>query len=99
MSPEATKREAQKVNILLEINRVLIQELAALQSMGRGGSGLGTVLGRGPETQNQGGQQSPTGTDSGKDSTAEMNNPANADGEAKPEDKDKKVPPSRDYVE
>ena len=97
LSPEAQKRETRKIDLLLEINRVLFQEIVQLQAVGRGG----LAQSKGSEPGAQGGQQSPTTTDGSKDTTSEAKDSTQSGGEAKPEDKDKdkKKIASREYIE
>ena len=101
LSPESQKKETQKIDLLLEINRVLFQEIVQLQAAGRGVS----AQNKGSESSVQGGQQSPTAADGGKDTTADAKDSTNTDGEPKPEakpeekDKDKKNVPAKEYIE
>lgn len=83
---EISKIDAARIDLLLELNRVLIQEVVQLQSNGRAGS----AVKQGQDAQT--GQQSPTVSDT-KDSI-------DGDGEKKVEESVKKgPPPSREYVE
>lgn len=95
MSPESQKRENRKIDLLLEINRFLFQEIVLLQAAGRGQP----AQNRGSESNAQGGQQSPTGTENGKDVTAEAKDSGTADSETKPDEKEKKTVASREYIE
>ena len=95
LSPGAQKRETKKIDLLLEINRFLFQEIVQLQAAGRGGA----AQNRGSESTAQGGQQSPTAAERGKDTTSEVPKDSSVtDSETRPEDKDKK-PVAREYIE
>ena len=83
---EILKIDAARIDLLLELNRILIQEVVQLQSNGRAGS----LVKQGQDTQT--GQQSPT--------VSETKDSVDGDGEKKAEEFVKKgPPPSREYVE
>ena len=83
---EILKLDAARIDLLLELNRILIQEVVQLQSNGRAGS----VVKQGQDAQT--GQQSPT--------VSETKDSVDGDGEKKAEEFAKKgPPPSREYVE
>lgn len=85
LSPEAAKQETQRVGVLLDINRSLLQEIVLLQQAGR----AGPPPKPGSES-SQAGQASPT-----TESNAEGKDMANGEGEGEK----KKQISSREYIE
>lgn len=81
---------------MLEINRILIGEAVHLHSIGKG---VVLPVKQGSDAPSQaGGQQSPTGTDGGKDGTTESKE-VPQEGDMKSEDGAKKPATSRETIE
>ncbi|MCJ1388882.1 hypothetical protein MMC18_001733 [Xylographa bjoerkii] len=77
LSPASAQRETQRVTILLDINRILLQEIVQLQAAGRAGPPPQL-----PATPQKPGQTSPTGTEGDVETKDEAGASASGDGAA-----------------
>ena len=94
---ESQKADNRKVELVLEINRFLLQEVVQLQAIGKG------VIPpkQGSDVQSQaGGQQSPTSPEAVKDgSTTESKDALQPEADVKSDDGTKKPTTSRECIE